>query len=261
MGGVMAAGGLWLLTVAARKSGEGDPGRGVGLFMLGSILAIPLATLFAWRFSHVNNGYYSCLAAPLWLLAGAVALGRAGLWTAHRLGPGIRAGGSGLWRRVVVPLGLCGASVLVWHATLSQPIPISQDRTRKSGSEHIAAFDREQGRRPLPIVTNATHLPLYIGLERARRNLPLKGSLLEGPRDIMARLHLVGWDCQPRSQGKDGESLSWSWAQLGDAFYLVTETHGPRAMECLTRLPMDCKNLFPQRPWINVLFCRPRQAL
>jgi hypothetical protein len=207
-------------------------------FVAVSMAAIPLATLVAWRFSHVNNGYYICLTSPLILLASAAAVGTGAQtlrrWMTKRLG--------GAASGVIVAGGLTALTLV----TVSLWVLPDPSKFATTGLHNMAAFEKRIARDRLPIVTNTVHLGLYVGYERARRGVQTRGPLLgRGPKDIAARSSFMNSTC--RVQG--------GWKSLGPSFYFVREAKDPHIKPCKIPSSYTCRPLFRRRVWLNYYHC------
>ncbi len=207
-------------------------------FIAAGIVSIPLATLFAWRFSHVNQGYYICLTTPLVLLASAAGVGagaeRLCAWATPRMGA--------LASRIVIALGLTGLAlftVSLWsHGDLNKFAP--------SGLRNMAPFEKLIAGDRLPIVTDTEHFSLYLGYERARRGESPRAPLLStGPPDIAARTRFLN----PRTCRVAG-----GWESLRE-FYLVREGNQSDKRLCPPPAGYGCKPLFKRRVWLNYFRC------
>jgi hypothetical protein len=256
--GVMLAGAGWLALRSVRAR-PGDPaGRRAPRFLLGVLPAVPAATLLAWYWSHVNHGYYVCLVTPPWLLAGAVALGRLGDRVYDGSVERLRGLGAGRWSGVPGAVVLLAALVGVWGATVSLPAFREDVHFEPSGIEHLAAFDETQRRDPLPIVTDSYHLPLYLAYERGRRGVRPEGPMLPpgGPLDVMPRLRWVDGACGPTVVPGRGGREPWTWDDLGDRFYFVTEAGRRPEGACPADPGVRCDRLYPDRRWMNYFLCR-----
>jgi hypothetical protein len=64
--------------------------------------------------------------------------------------------------------------------------------------------------------------------------------------------------CRPVPREGTPGPAPWSWAELGERFFVVAETNGEQRLDCLGRLPVDCAPLFPERRWMSFYECRAR---
>jgi hypothetical protein len=252
----MAMGALWLLRGGLSGPPSSAAGRDASRFVFGVLPAVPVATLVAWQWSHVNHGYYACLITPPWLVAAAVGVTRAGVlladratpWVAHRAGAGTARG-----LRVA---GMLSVVVGLWWLTVSLPYLRGDIHLGPTGFESAAAFDDTFAREPLPIVTDSFHLPMYLGYERARRGVPVRGAILgPGPDDVVRATHWLDFRCNPTTNPVRDRHEVWSWDQLGERFYFVTEAGRSDGTRCPPAPETRCTRLAPERRWLNYFVC------
>lgn len=205
-----------------------------------SIAAIVLATIFAWHFSHVNQGYYISPTTPLVLLASAAAVGvgaqRLRAWAGSLLGS--------VFGRAVMGLALAGLTLF----TVSLWDPPEPARLAPNGLSNMAAFDRILRKDRLPVVTDTYHFGLYLGYERIRRGVSPFGPLLPpGPLDLVGRTRLLNHrTCR----------VHLGWDSLR-SFYLVREDKDLQRKRCGVPSRFHCKLLFKRKAWLNYFRCTP----
>jgi hypothetical protein len=237
MGIPLAAGLVWLVWGWRRLDRR---------LLLGTALAIPAATVVAWKWSHVNQGYYICLITPLLLLAAGVAVSRGGQrlhrWTADRTHPLVG------W--TVVAAGLTGLTLLTVYLA---EVP-AHKRFRSTGLANLPRFDRRVDGDDRPILTTTVHLGLYWSYDRARRGAKRPGRMLPGagPPDVAHRLRQVLPPCRPKG----------GWPAAGRRFYYVTESGGTQHRPCMPPPSRyRCKRLYKRTTWLNFYDCSRRRAL
>ncbi|MDB4928802.1 MAG: hypothetical protein JWM10_1286, partial [Myxococcaceae bacterium] len=181
-------------------------------FALGALVAVPAAVAVAFRWSHVNGGYYAGLVTPLLCYVAAAATARA-----------LAAAGPSPEARVLLALAVGALTVDL--------VPASP----AAGWNQLRAFARGSSRDARPIVTNSASLARVIGFERARAGDGPIAAAITPPAALARRVRLVGrGDCALRG----GE------AELAGGFHLVllrqddpagrracVERYGPRCAE------------------------------
>jgi len=210
--------------------------------VLGTTVAIPAATVVAWRWSHVNHGYYVCLLTPLLLLAGGVAVSRGGSqmrqWLADRTHPAVG------WTAVAAGLAL------LTLATVNLPEYPRDDRYRPTGLANLARFEKRVSGDDLLILTNAEHLTLYWSYDRARRRAPRPGRMLsgKGPPDLSHRFRRV----------RPSDRLERGWKAAEPRFYYVTETGDRDKPQPMPPSRYQCERLYRRTTWLNFYRCTLR---
>lgn len=232
MGAPLAAGLVWLIWGWRRLDHR---------LVLGTAVAIPAATVAAWRWSHVNHGYYVCLLTPVLLLAAGVAVSRGGRhlqqWLADRTHPAVG------W--TLVAAGLAGLTL----ATVNLPEYPHEYRSRPTGLANLARFEKRIAGNDLPILTNAEHLTLYWSYDRARRGAPRPGRMLsgKGPPDLSHRLRRV----------RDLDRLP-EWRAAEPRFYYVTEVGNRQKPQPMPPPRYRCERLYRRTTWLNFYRCEVR---
>jgi len=213
-------------------------------FVLGALVAIPVAIFVAWKWSQVHGGYYLSLTTPLLLFAAAVALSR----SATRLRDGL-APRCGAW----FCSGL-GAAVLlgVVVQTVILPPMARGVRLYAGGTQNVSAFERRASGDKRLIFTNFFHLPLALSYERARRGGPIPGGILRqgGPPDFAPRIRRLDRRCRPKA----------GWPPAGTRLYLVFGHQSGHWPNCAATLPVTCKPLYPESFLLNFYDCRVRSG-
>jgi hypothetical protein len=197
-------------------------------FIALTLVAVPVALGVAFRFSHVNGGYYVGLVTPLACLAGAVAAVRILRAVDARL-----AGGGGAGRRWTAPVVFALAVVGVGAPTIGLG-----GASGGPGWEHGAAFTKLVARDRLPILTNSISLPRLLAFERARAGDGPLAHVGHPPAELARRVRLIDRaTCAPR----DG----WQGTEAG--FYLAYVRDGDRRARqvCLERFGASCRPLQP----------------
>ncbi|MBK6812475.1 MAG: hypothetical protein IPG81_27025 [Sandaracinaceae bacterium] len=252
----MAMGVAWLLRGSLRRPPPSSAGTDASRFLLGMLPAVPVATLVAWQWSHVNHGYYICLITPPWLVAAAVGVTRACAWLAERASPWVEPRVGARTGRVLRAAGVLTAIAGLWWLTVSLPYLRGDIHLGPTGIESAAAFDEAFVRDPLPIVTDSFHLPMYVAYERARRGSPVRGAILgPGPDDVVRATHWLDARCAPTTNPVRDRHEPWSWDQLGERFYFVTEAGRSDGTRCPPDPETRCTRLAPERRWLNYFVC------
>lgn len=210
-------------------------GRLANRFALFTLIAVPCSIALAFRWSHVNGGYYVGLVTPLLCYAAAVA-------TALGLGDWVdslsraRPLSDRIW---AAPL-LRGAVILFIGA-------LTADKGFTSigtGWEYGWAFAQETTRDQLPILTNSVSLPRLIGFERARAGEGPIHEAINAPEELVHRIRIVDRaTCLPAG-GDSG---------LEAGFYLVhfRNEDATARQVCLDRFGSLCRELQPPGPTGN----------
>jgi hypothetical protein len=194
-----------------------------------TLVAVPAAVAVAFRWSHVNGGYYVGLVTPLLCAAAAVAV-------ADILGAmedRIQAAGSALrrWGAQAVLRGLVIVGVVVTTVGLGSP-------NASAGWEYGKTFTKLIALDRLPILTNSTSLPRLLAFERARAGAGPIAEAVDPPPELARRVTLV-------ERGTCAPPPGWDGTQSG--FYLVhfRNDGGTPLRTCLDRFAPRCHELQP----------------
>ena len=212
----LAAGAAWLATTWRRSSTR---------LIVGTLVAVPSAIFVAWRFSHVNGGYYVGLVVPIAIFAAAVGTARALEAVAGRASARVR--------RFLPGVLLAGLTLVT--VDLPPFVPVS------GGAEHLGAFDAVARTDGLPILTDGICVASLLVYERARENgADLAAMLHDGSgTDLGDRVRRLDEDCVPAG----------GWGAVGPAFHLVTYGIPGRATPpCLAGLVERCRPTFVDNP-------------
>jgi hypothetical protein len=179
-------------------------------FALGSLVAVPAAVAIAFRWSHVNGGYYAGLVTPLLCYVAAAATARA-----------LDAVARPPEARLLLALAVGALTVDLAPASPA------------AGWNQLRAFARASSRDALPIVTNSGSLARVIGFERARAGDGPIAAAITPPAALAGRIRLAGrGDC----------ALAEGDADLAGGFHLVLLRHDDAAgrRACVERLGARC---------------------
>jgi hypothetical protein len=189
-----------------------------------TLLAVPVAVAVAFRWSHVNGGYYVGLVTPLACAAGAVAVVGIVRALEQRLPAAGRPWAVPLAVRALVVVG-----VVVLTVDLGRP-------SGGSGWEYGKTFTRLIAGDQLPILTNSISLARLLAFERARAGQGPIAHAHDPPADLVRRVRLIDRaTCAPR----DG------WQGTESGFYLAHFRDGDRRslQACRDRFGASCHEL------------------
>ena len=189
-----------------------------------TLVAVPVAVGLAFRWSHVNGGYYVGLITPIVCVAAAVAI--AGIIEAleERFPAVGRRWGAQVLLRGVVPVAL-----VVLTVAPGEP-------TAHPGWEYGKTFTKLIGRDELPILTNSVSLARLLAFERARAGEGPIAHADHPPAGLERRVRLVDRaTCAPPG----------GWQGTESGFYLVHFRDGDRNSRrvCLERFGAGCHEL------------------
>jgi hypothetical protein len=197
-------------------------------FTLGALLAVPVAVAVAFRWSHVNGGYYVGLVTPLLCYVSAVA-------TAKALDA---CTGRPADARVVGARWHPSAEVRGLFALVLGLLTVDiESGSAGTGWEYLRTFSRQASRDRWPILTNSGSLARAISFERARAGDGPIAAAIDPPSDLARRIRLVDRaDCSAAvGQGTE------------PGFYLVHLRHDdPDGLRvCLGRYGARCHEMQP----------------
>ncbi len=212
-------------------------------FALGTLLAVPAAVAVAYRWSHVNGGYYAGLATPVLCVAAAVPSARAFDAWMRSLDPSAAppfAAHLGVARRAV-------AAVLVALVT-------ARGVAAPEAAPHgiLGPFAARVAASRRPVLTNAGSLARLVAFERSRAGAAPLAEVLAPPSELERRIVLLDPStCAPRAPVPPGDD--------GFDVALLRIDDATAARACRARWDARCRDLGPPhadpQPPIRFLAC------
>ena len=149
--------------------------------VLGTVLAVPVAVMVAWRWSAVNGGYYVQLATCLVVYAAAVATARALAWVGRKVDG---------WAPPTLATRWVGIAVVAVVALVPTRFP-GHPPPRTGGGDGIRQFDLSTRGQADPIVSSDSELAAEMAWTRVAAGEAGPETLVATgqPADLAARVH------------------------------------------------------------------------